>query len=69
MMNIIILKMCFNRHAVKKYIAYDISLMAGACLAAIALTYFLTQSLGMSAAAASVMAPPMGIGGYDFVIY
>jgi CBS domain containing-hemolysin-like protein len=57
MMTAIILKMCFNRHAVKKHITYDISLMASACMVTIALTYVLTQSLGMSPAAASVMAP------------
>jgi len=56
MMTTIILKLCYNRHAVKKHIAYDLSLMGGTCLVAIALKYFLMETLAMSPAAASVMA-------------
>ena len=57
MMTAIILKLCYNRHAIKKHIAYDLSLMAGACVLVIASNYFLVLSLGMSPAAAAVMAP------------
>jgi hypothetical protein len=56
MMTTILLKLCYNRHALKKHIAYDLSLMGGTCLVAIALKYLLMETLGMSPAAASVMA-------------
>ena len=56
MMTTIILKLCYNRYALKKHIAYDLSLMGGTCLAAIALKYLLMETLAMSPAAASVMA-------------
>jgi len=57
MMTAIILKLCYNRHAIKKHIAYDLSLMIGACALVIASKYFLVLSLGISLAAAAVMAP------------
>jgi hypothetical protein len=56
MMTTIILKLCYNRHAIKKHIAYDLSLMGGTCLVVIATKYFLTEILTMSPAAAAVMA-------------
>ena len=56
MMTAIVLKLCYNRHSEKKHIAYDLSLMGGTCLVAIALKYFLMETLAMSPAAASVMA-------------
>lgn len=56
MMTAIILKLGYNRHALKKHIAYDLSLMGGTCLVVIGLKYFLIATLVMSPAAASTMA-------------
>ena len=56
MMTAIILKLGYNRHALKKHIAYDLSLMGGTCLVVIALKYFLMETLVMAPAAASTMA-------------
>lgn len=56
MMTAIILKLGYNRHALKKHIAYDLSLMGGTCLVVIALKYFLIETLVMSPTAASTMA-------------
>ena len=67
MMTAIILKLCYNRHAIKKHIAYDLSLMAGACVLVIASNYFLVLSLGMSPAAAAVLAF-MDLDGDDTII-
>lgn len=56
MMTAIILKLGYNRHALKKHIAYDLSLLGGTCLVVIALKYFLMETLVMAPAAASTMA-------------
>jgi len=56
MMTTIILKSCYNRHAVKKHIVYDLGLMGGTCLVVISMKYFLMETLAMSATAAAVMA-------------
>ena len=56
MMTAIILKLGYNRHALKKHIAYDLSLMGGTCLVVISLKYFLIETLVMSPTAASTMA-------------
>ena len=56
MMTAIILKLGYNRHALKKHIAYDFSLLGGTCLVVIALKYFLMETLVMAPAAASTIA-------------
>jgi len=56
MMTAIILKLGYNRHALKKHITYDFSLLGGTCLVVIALKYFLMETLVMAPAAASTMA-------------
>ena len=56
MMTAIILKLGYNRHALKKHIAYDFSLLGATCLVVIALKYFLMETLVMAPAAASTMA-------------
>ena len=56
MMTTYILKLNYNRHAVKQHIMYDLSLMGGSFLAFLALNYVLNETLAISSMAAAIMA-------------
>ena len=56
MMTTYILKLNYNRHAVKLHIMYDLSLMGGSFLTFLALNYILNETLAISSMAAAIMA-------------
>ena len=57
MMTAIVLKLCYNRHAVKKHTVYDAGLMAAACFGSLILRYVLIAAIGMTPSAAGLIAP------------
>ena len=56
MMTAYILKLSFNRHAVKQHISYDFGLLGGSCIVFLGLNYVLTEALALSPVAAAVTA-------------
>lgn len=56
MMTAYILKLSFNRHAVKQHISYDLGLMGGSCIVFLGLNYVLTETLELAPVSAAIIA-------------